>query len=73
MSALFFSLAAYILVDAFRWWIQHGVGFWSATTLLMLRFLTPVLWFVAFAALAATSAKKALSSRRRAGDSIRSV
>ena len=48
------------------WWFQYGVGFWNVTTLLMLRFLTPAIWFVASATLATIHAKRVLNSRRHA-------
>jgi len=66
MSATFSSLAAYILIDAFRWWFQYGNGFWNATTFLMLRFLTPVIWFVAFASLIAVCARRGRRSEQLA-------
>jgi hypothetical protein len=38
--------------SAFRWWFQYGAGFWSPTTLMMVRFLTPTVWCMALAMLA---------------------
>lgn len=39
-------------VSSFRWWLQYGAGFWSTSTLMMVRFLAPTFWFVALALLA---------------------
>ena len=51
--------------SAARWWFQYGAGFWSPSTLMMVRFLTPTFWCVALALLGVVAAKRLTAHEQR--------
>jgi hypothetical protein len=44
--------------SALRWWFQYGGGYWSPTSLIMVRFLTPTYWCVGLALSAFVAARR---------------
>jgi hypothetical protein len=58
LSVLFIVAAVIGFHDSFRWWFRYAGQFRGTTILIMLRFLTPALWFTTFGFWTAITAKK---------------
>jgi len=57
-AVLLLWAAMFVFRDAFRWSFEYGRHFKAESTLLMVRFLSPALWFVVLTGLLVVAAKR---------------